>query len=199
MKSITKFIDYETVTGEIKTLRPCSVMDSQRLIARYQNLTGIMSQEKNNKITFQELYQDNKEFRYSCNEALKLGGIDPNDCSLDMVVMFLFPHPDLDGVLNDMGFLFSFNFPDKLKPKNVPIKSVCSDLETLIAAYSIDNMGDLVKAVNILETFTPEDLASIIKAKTHLLKPEEEKAREAGFNDALELIKRKNNGTTDYS
>jgi hypothetical protein len=84
-----------------------------------------------------------------------------------------------------------------LKPKSSNIASVCSDLETLIAAYSIDNMGDLVKAIEILERFTPEDLASIIKAKSWLLKSEEDKKREVGFQDALEIIKGRENGISN--
>lgn len=189
MKAISKALDYQSVSGAWRTLRPCSVMNVQKLAERYNQLVKYLNGLDQDS-SFEILYMADDYLQFLCNECLTLGGIDPVDCSLDMVLTFLMPHALEDGTLNSEGVLMSFNFPAKHGNKKYNAKDAGGSLEALLASIWLAT-EDLAKSLELLEKLCPEDLSEIMAQRAEILMPEAKKLRKQGFEDAMDIISQK--------
>lgn len=187
MKLVSERLDYQSINQEWRTLRRCSVLNSYKLLDRYNQLMDYLKSLDGN-LSVEETYLKDDYFRYLANECLTLGGIDPVDCSIDMLITFLFPHYDSDNNLVDTGLLISFNFPNSKKAKKASMSSTKDDLSNLVASLWVMT-EDLGKGLEILDTLCSEDLMSVLNERSEILKPPEEKKKEQDKKKVKELMK----------
>jgi hypothetical protein len=180
----SKEIHYQSVDGEWRVLRPMSVLKAQNLFSNFNHLIEYMDKQDEEKEIW-ELYREDSYFANLCNRCLTLSGIDPKDCSPEMLITFLFPHRGEDGKPRNQGVIFSFNFGESKKTKKGK-----QELSDLIAGIWLAT-EDLNQALEAVDKLSNKDLEALLNARAYLLKPQEEKNRQIGYDKAMEIMKQK--------
>ena len=180
-----KTLDYQAKDGKWRKLKPISIMSAYALFTEYEKLIErLNSHDKDTEIW--QLYITDSYFAELCNSCLLLGGVEPEDCSAEMLISFLFPHYGAGDQLVEQGIIFSFNFPLNKKRNSNKIVELA---ELVASLWTITE--NLEQSANLLEKLNMHDLDTILKYRKELLKPEKERKQKEGYDDALQIMKEK--------
>lgn len=184
-------LDYQANNGSWQTLRPMSILNSYELFATYAQLLSVLEKLPKNEPIWQH-YLNNPLVAKHCNKCLQLAGIEPRLCSAEMLITFLFPHETYEGEMAEQGVIFSFNFPPSKKQKKEAEQkaNAAEDIAKVVSAIWIAT-ENLEQSLKLVESLSLDELEQLLKLKHNMLKPKEERDREAGFEDAMQILKEK--------
>jgi hypothetical protein len=162
--------EFDDITGTIRTIKGCSLANREELRERINSLKKIL-EESPKESTLQEIYDDNKYFRFNCHRCLELCGISLEWLDFSMMSQMLFPYQQGEHLYQ--GILISLNFP--------PIKDSKggkgATYEEILAALW-NHTGDLQKAIEAANSLPAEQLLNVVQARTDQLKQSDPQNRE---------------------
>ncbi|NCJ06684.1 hypothetical protein GS597_09225 [Synechococcales cyanobacterium C] len=166
--------EFEDVSGQIRSVRGCSLMAREELRQRLTQLSELLADAKDDE-TLEQLYDRHNYFRWVCHRCLELCNIRPEWVSVAMLRPLLF-HRKI-GTEYQPGDLLRLNFPQKpaAEGKSANYSEVLAALWTQI--------GDLQKALTVAADgrISAEELLNTMEAKA-LQSPEaREEARKAEY------------------
>ncbi len=162
--------EFEDITGTIRTFGGCSLTNREELRERINVLKKIL-EEADKDSTLQEIYDDNKYFRFNCHRCLELCGISLNWVDFNMMSQLLFPHQI--GEHLRQGILINLNFPPSKDKKG----GKGATYEEILAALW-NHTGDLQKALEIANSLPAEQLLNVVQARADQLKQSDPQNRE---------------------
>jgi len=180
-------LSYQAIDNTWRALKPMPVISTYELFSAYEQLIRRLNELDQDKEIW-ALYAEDSYFASLCDTCLKTAGIEPKDCSPEMLISFLFPHIADDDKLVEQGIIFSFNFPAKSRKSKKPNKN--TELAEIVAALW-GATESLSEANKLLSELSLEELEALLKYRKQLLKPEKERKQEAGFEDAMQIMKDK--------
>ena len=184
MDLTNKTLQLETKDGQWKTLRPLSLLSAHRLSAMYGLIVDRLK-VLGEDLTISEALAQDSLFVHLCNECLELCGLNIDEVSVPMLERLIFPYDD-----RQVGDLIAFNFPDIADKNQKQIGKAKDAIASLLASIWLTT-EDLGKSIEALELLTSTDLELVLKERSELMKPAEQKAKETSYNNAMDIINKR--------
>jgi len=176
---------YETVKGEIKYVAQLSLLKREEF---KNTLVRLETQlQKHQEKTFGEALEADKMLMALTRECLELGGVDFDDCSLDMAWCFLFAH-EIDGYYFDSGILIAVNYP-KAKAANETLGVQPGKAQSLANVLGRVTAGfeDLLSTLTAIEKLPADLLVDVLEERSLAMMSSDERMKYESKKMAQEM------------
>lgn len=184
MEIVTKCKEIETANGTWQTIYPLGLLSAHKLAAAYNALIDRLK-ELEPDWTISDAIANDSLFLHLCSKCLSLCGLEPDQVSVPMIEVLLFPH---DG--KPTGELLAFNFPDKALAENKALEETENKLARLMASLWLAT-EDLEKTIASLDALTSNDFSKVMAERAYLQLSPEERERRRSFNKAKDIMEKR--------
>lgn len=187
---------FEDVQGQLRIIRGCPLTQLDELWDCLNLLQDAIA-SSDPTLDFNSLYLDSGYIRQLVNHCLKLCGIQPDWCSLEMMVQLVHHTTDTEGNFTP-GLLIQLNFPNRGKPKGdaVGFKEWVADNFALLVGLGL--CKDLGEAIDLASKLPADQMEAIITARLYQLNPEL-KTKETLKSEAEKLTPEQIESLLDFS
>lgn len=182
----TAHLDYEGSDGLYHTIRPVNIIDRQMMLTRIQQMHSIIEKEPDKQLSFANLWNGNKHFRYICEQILTLNAIDLNTISLELAFTLLLPSEQ-----SDLGLLIELNFTEAELLPTIEREETRTELASMLGRIWAA-VEDFNQAYDAMITLPASDLFNALDARSasieSMMKSPEERKKEKMQAKAKELL-----------
>ena len=111
-------ITIQMADGAYLTLTPVNILDRTHLfkvLDEIQDILSSLTEEERINLTFEDLFDEDEYFRHLCCEAVRLGGLNPERLTLDVIYCLLMPYYDEENdIFHKQGALVELNFSQRI-------------------------------------------------------------------------------------
>lgn len=196
MELFSAILQFEDVKGEIIEVRKPSIMATEEMKARYDDLLKMLSEDGIKDKPFQDVYIQIKKVRKVINSIFKLVNVDPTQLNMDTMFQLLFPHQAYTEEGKEVyvfggeliNFVFGVQIPGEEPRVAMEKETIDYIAQTLGGLWA--NTEDFTEACVVLNTLSYKDLDSVMSARNEAMMSKEDLAKKKQ-KDAAEKLRQK--------